>query len=182
MSKVSNLLLTGKPGIGKTTLIKRIIYETSNIEFAGFYTQEIRKGGKRIGFQLIWVPENFEEILAGIDLDSRFRVGKYRVNRTVMDKVASRIKRLQNIDILVIDEIGPMELFSREFEDVVIDSLRDEKQAVIGTIQKKLLYKLVEWGVKDRVMVKELTRENFDTLYNYCMEWIDTHTGRSSKG
>lgn len=172
MNSRPHLLITGKPGVGKTTLIKLLLSETENINYSGFYTQEIRYKGKRIGFQLIWVPQKTAETLASVNIDTPFKLGKYRINKELMDKVALRIKGLQNIDVLIIDEIGPMELFSYEFKRVIIDALRSNNPPILGTIQLKLIGRLREWGIANRVVVKELTKNNFNLIHRYCKDWI----------
>lgn len=166
------MLITGIPGVGKTTLIKQILSEYKKIKFAGFYTQEVRKKGRRTGFQLVWIPQNTMEILSSVNLNTPYKLGKYRVNKDVMDEVALRIQKLQNIDVLILDEIGPMELFSTKFKGVVIDILHKENLPVLGTIQMKLLGKLKEWGVENKVIVKELTRGNFESVYKECVYWL----------
>ena len=80
-----NILLTGRPGIGKTTLIKKLI-DSVSLSKGGFYTEEIRKGRERIGFSLITL-EGKKSTLSSIKIKSPYRVGKYRVDVDSFEKV-----------------------------------------------------------------------------------------------
>lgn len=128
-----HVLITGKPRIGKTTLIKRIIDECGSA-CGGFYTEEIAKDGERVGF-MIRTTEKKEAILAEKGLNSPFRLGKYGINCQNLDKigVAAVEEALRNKEVIVIDEIGKMELFSQSFKDVVMKAL-DSGKRVAGVI------------------------------------------------
>ena len=73
-----NVLLTGRPGIGKTTLIKKVIDMTS-LSKGGFYTEEIREAGQRVGFSLTTLDRK-ESVLAHVKIRSPYRVGRYGVD------------------------------------------------------------------------------------------------------
>ncbi len=51
MSRI--LLLTGLPGVGKTILVRRVLARLDALRVAGFTTEEIRKGGRRLGFRIV---------------------------------------------------------------------------------------------------------------------------------
>ena len=130
---MKNLLLTGKPGIGKTTLIKRILDECT-LRAGGFYTQEIRENNTRLGFKIIALSGQMG-ILAHVDSKSRHAVGKYRVNLADIETVAvkSIFEAFEQNELIVIDEIGKMELFSDKFKKAVLMAL-DSQKPVLGTI------------------------------------------------
>jgi len=130
---VNNILITGKPGVGKTTLIIKLIEEL-DLNAGGFYTQEMRLGGRRVGFKIITL-DGKESILAHIDIKSPYRVSKYGVNLEGLEKVGveSIWRALENNKIIVIDEIGKMELFSPRFKEAINSALNSDK-ITIATI------------------------------------------------
>ncbi len=131
-----NILITGKPGIGKTTLIKELIQKLGK-KAGGFYTEEIRKNGVRTGFN-IRTLDGKAGILSSVDIKSPHRVGKYKVNLSDFEKITLKAIKdaLINSKIVIIDEIGPMELFSKEFKEIVLNAL-DSPSHVIATIKSK---------------------------------------------
>jgi nucleoside-triphosphatase len=125
--------LTGPPRCGKTTIIKEIIQRWGK-PAGGFYTEEIRVKGKRVGFKLKTLSGK-EATFSHVDFKSRYRVGKYGVDLDAFDRIGSEEIKLslsQN-KIIIIDEIGKMELFSDIFKDLVWKAL-DSKNPVVGTI------------------------------------------------
>jgi nucleoside-triphosphatase len=130
------LMLTGPPGIGKTTVIQKVL---SGIEIGagGFYTHEIRRGGKRVGFALKTL-EGEEGVLAHIDHRKEYRVGRYGVDVDRFEAMALPALEwaLQEKKLIVIDEIGRMELFSQAFQEIVIRALDQDERHVLGVIHQ----------------------------------------------
>ncbi len=126
-------LLTGGPGVGKTTLIKQAI-DKAQVNAGGFFTEEIRAGGVRHGFRIVTL-DGRSAILAHIDIRSHNRVSKYGVDVESLDTlgVAALKDAIRECDVVVIDEIGKMELFSPAFKDAVLEAL-DSKKRVLGTV------------------------------------------------
>lgn len=131
---MKNILLRGKPGSGKTTLIIKIVKSLKNKTTGGFYTQEIRQGRDRVGFA-VKTLDGEEGILSHVRFKSGPRVGKYRVDINVIDEliVNSIEDAIMNKDIVIIDEIGKMEMFSRDFKSAVKKAL-DSPKRVLATI------------------------------------------------
>ena len=127
------LLLTGKPGVGKTALIKEALTGTQ-AKSGGFYTEEIRIGPIRQGFR-IRTLDGQEAILAHVDISSPHQVSRYRVDTETLDRVAvSALRRaLKEADLIVVDEIGKMELLSPQFREAVMQAANSGKR-VLGTI------------------------------------------------
>jgi len=165
-----NILLTGPPRIGKTTLIMRVIEKIKNREVGGFYTEEIREKGIRKGFKILTLDGN-EGILSHVNYKGRFRVGKYSVNLIDLEEIGvkSILDSLEK-DIIVIDEVGKMELFSEKFKAVVLRAMDTGK--VLGTI------KLGRDEFTERIRMRKdteitgVTFQNRDTLVNRLVEEI----------
>lgn len=123
----------GKPRTGKTTLVKKIVSQLKT-PCGGFYTEEIIRGEKRVGFRIKTV-DGKKGILAMHNLRSEFRLGHYGINIKDLEKIAVKAveEALENKQIIVIDEIGKMELVSQKFKDVVLRTLNSGKK-VIGVI------------------------------------------------
>lgn len=132
-----NLLVTGRPGIGKTTCVRRAaeLLISRGVRVGGMITLERREGGVRVGFEVRDVAGKRVGTLASVGEGSGPRIGKYVVNLADLESVGvGAIERaLAEAQVILIDEIGPMELLSRRFVDAVFASL-DSPKPVIATI------------------------------------------------
>jgi len=128
------IAITGRPGVGKTTLIERVL-ERIPLSAGGMLTKEIRKCGHRIGFCVIDIATGEQGILADRHAGQGPRVGKYRVNRTDLDGVgiAAIERAIRESELVVIDEIAPMELCSPAFVPAVEAALAGSKSLLIAT-------------------------------------------------
>ncbi len=133
IQRKSAFLLTGRPGCGKTTLIRRLV-EALGASAGGFYTGEIRRQGRREGFSLTTL-DGQTTTLASIHIAGRHRVSKYGVDLEALDAVGvPAIERATaEAELVVVDEIGKMELFSNRFRQVVLGALESGKP-VLGSI------------------------------------------------
>jgi len=143
-----NILITGLPGIGKTTIFMKLIKELERTDdagsgtassgiagpgMAGFYTREIRQDGKRNGFELLSL-DGRKLVLAHIDIRSPHRVGRYRVDLKGFESTLFSLDLLNTPQsIVLIDEIGKMECFSAEFTNLV-ENLFDSVKTVVATV------------------------------------------------
>jgi len=129
---IRNILITGRPGCGKSTLIKRLIEGLGGEwKIAGIVTPEIRKNHKRFGFRIIDLLSGEGEILASVDIKSEIRVSKYFVNLDGIEKILDKfMESFEEADLFVVDEIGKMELLSGRFRDIIIKILDSEKPVV----------------------------------------------------
>ena len=132
------LVLTGRPGIGKTTIIKAVA-ESLGERAGGFYTEEIRGPGGRKGFRLVTL-DGRETVMAHVNLrgQGRPRVGRYGVDARAVEQVgvAALRRAMQKDQIVVVDEIGKMELFCGPFKEAVLQAVGGP-HTVVATVMVK---------------------------------------------
>jgi len=129
-----NLVLTGKPGVGKTTVVIRVVEQLRNrLHLAGFTTAEVRDAaGHRLGFRITTL-DGREGEFARVGLASRVRVGRYGVNLEEFERLALPALARRDVDLIVMDEIGKMECASGRFRRAVEDAL-DAPVNVLATL------------------------------------------------
>ncbi len=165
-------LLTGRPGTGKTSLIKQVVAQTKSTA-GGFYTEEIRSRGVREGFRLVTL-DGEKVILAHIDIHTPYRVSKYGVDIDSLDRVGVSALRqaAEQCDLVVIDEIGKMELFSANFRETVLQII-DHGKRVLGTI----MLNPNPWAdvikCQPQVNLVEVTRYNHHQVLEELLHWLE---------
>jgi nucleoside-triphosphatase len=160
---IKNIFITGLPGCGKTTLIKEILKEL-NIPAKGFFTEEIRKEGERIGFKIVTLNKK-EGILAEKGFKSPFKVSKYGVILKDLEEIGVKEieEGLKGDFLIVVDEIGKMGLFSNKFKEVILKAL-DSKNKILGTIMEKENQFCDKIKQRKDAKVFYLTRENREKI------------------
>jgi nucleoside-triphosphatase len=167
-----NILITGAPGCGKTTLFKRLAKELGHFQPVGFYTQEIREKGVRRGFALTSL-DGQKGLLAHVDLPTDFRVGRYGVDVAGFEAFIRRIPFSgKAAELLMIDEIGKMECFSREFQRLILDTLDSEK-TFIATIALKGTGLAAKIKNRDDIHLFEIPRQNQDTIISQIIRLVN---------
>ncbi len=171
------LFLTGSPGVGKTTLIRVVIARLEEVTCAGFYTEEKRQRGQRVGFRIVTLSGR-EGTLASVGRKEP-TLGRYSIHVEEFERMA-----LPDLDpgttpaeLYVIDEIGKMELLSREFRSRIIDLLAQPTN-FLATIAKKgkgFIEKIKD--INDIELV-EVTRKNRDQLPDEIEHKIKTELGK----
>jgi len=169
-------LITGKPGIGKTTVLMKTIHliRMHGYAIGGMLSREVRVKGERTGFELIDLASGRKGLLASIKFKTGPRLGKYRVN--LIDLVEIGVGGLLNAidfcDVIVCDEIGPMELFSPDFKRAVKTIIQSGKP-IFGVIHKRFNEPFIQ-EIKSEPFVEviEVTLENRAKLPEILSERI----------
>jgi nucleoside-triphosphatase len=131
----TRILVEARPGMGKTTVARRLLemLRDHRVPLAGFTTEEIRAKGRRTGFAIEDV-EGRRALLAGTGLRGPPRVGRYGVDLEAFEKIALPATTGHGrARVVVIDELGKMELHSEAFRDA-IGNLFDKDVSVIATV------------------------------------------------
>ncbi|XP_009905297.2 cancer-related nucleoside-triphosphatase [Dryobates pubescens] len=187
MSK--HVFLTGPPGIGKTTLIQKVTQalKSSGVPIDGFYTEEVREGGRRTGFDVVTLSGK-RGPLSRVSSDSSTSRRECRVGQYVVDVVSFEqlvLPMLRNVNhgsdaekkICVIDEIGKMELFSQAFIQAVRQTLTGSGTVVLGTIpipKGKPLDLVEEIRSRKDVKVFNVSRENRNSILQDILAAVES--------
>lgn len=133
---MTNIILVGPPRVGKTTIVKAVVARLGE-KAAGFYTEEMKENEERVGFRLVTL-DNAACTLAHRDITGHIHVGKYGVDLACLEHtgVPAIKKGMKTRQLVVIDEIGKMEMLSRPFRLAVLDAL-DSKSPLLGTMLVK---------------------------------------------
>jgi len=166
-------LLTGRPGTGKTSLIKQAVMALGG-RAGGFYTEEIRSQGTRLGFKLVTL-DGQEAVLAYVGICGRYRVGKYGVDIDSLDRVgvSALHQAARQSDLIVVDEIGKMELFSADFREAVRKAIGGGKK-VLGTIMLNPHPWADNIKRQPQVNLIEVTRANHHQVLDDLQQWLKT--------
>lgn len=163
MGDLKKILITGLPGIGKTTLIKELSKALKDYHLVGFYTEEIREAGERKGFELISL-DGRKGLLAHKEIKSPYRVGRYGVDVRGFDEFLDTIPWTDlSARLIIIDEIGKMECFSEKFKRV-LNRIFDSRKELIATIAMKGGGLIAQLKARQDVRVFEITLKNRNSL------------------
>ena len=163
LPKTTHILITGLPGSGKTTVFRRLVDRLRHLNPVGFFTAEIRKGGRREGFRLTSL-DGQNGILAHVDFRTGYQVGKYGVDVAGFEAFIERLPVLApETGHVMIDEIGKMECLSARFTNLINDVLNSDKP-LIATIAQKGGGLIADLKKRPDIQLFHLTRENQDEI------------------
>jgi len=168
------LFLTGNPGIGKTTVLLRVVEALKIMGFSvgGMISREVRTCGTRIGFEILDLSSSKRGWLAHVNQKSGPQIGRYRVNLGDLEGigVAAIVSAVENSDVVAIDEVGPMELFSGRFKEAVKKAV-DSRKLVVGVVHWKARNGLIdEIKAREDFEMYVVTYENKDKLHEVIVE------------
>ena len=160
------IILTGAPGVGKSTAVLRTArtLKDRGLKVGGIVSREQRSNNIRIGFEFIDLMTNDRSVLASIAGNGP-KVGKYFINLAGCTFAAERLSvAVTNSDVIICDEIGPMELKSRELTDSV-KKLLDVDKKVIVVVHQKIHHPLIEQFKKKSSLTIDLNLGNRENVY-----------------
>lgn len=173
-SVIKNLFIAGTPGVGKTTLLREVTLSRRQ-RIGGFYTEHILSGRLRKGF-LMRTFDGQERVLAAKGLKSPHQLGKYGVDLNALENVGVPALKLalMSKDVIVIDEIGSMEMMSERFRQAMLECLTSTKP-VLATIRaaSQPFSDQVKKFADTQTLV--LTKANYPSVKQQVRKWLDSH-------
>jgi nucleoside-triphosphatase len=152
------LLLTGNPGVGKTTVLEKAVGALKNAGFSvgGMVSREVREGGVRVGFEILDLSSGRHGWLAHVNQQTGPQVGKYHVNIEDLNAVGAKAvaDAVEQCDVVAIDEVGPMELFSEKFKEATRKALESGKPVLA----------VVHWKASDRLIGEAKSQDDAETF------------------
>ena len=180
------MLVTGKPGIGKTSILRRTVKELKNRNYAvgGMVCREVREAGVRVGFEIMDLSTETRGWLAHVNQPTGPKIGKYRVNSTDLEVigVGAILDALQNADVLAVDELGPMEFSSAAFSKALVKAVESSKP-LMGTVHYGLRNSIID-SIKNReeTEILKVNYQNRESLHNMIANKISEYlTKQDSK-
>ena len=173
------LLLTGPPGVGKTTVIRRAAEELSGLKIRGFTTEEIRQAGQRVGFRI----ETFDgatAVLAHLKIRSPHRVGKYGVDLTALDRIAADQLARCSGRVAFIDEIGKMETLSSYFVEKA-ESLLNSRVVIVATVGLRGGGFIEAVKRRPDVLLWTVSRSNRERIPAEIAAWVRQTLGKGQR-
>ncbi len=184
------IAITGEPGSGKTTCCEyliKLLKQSSYIVMSGFITKEIRDQSKtRIGFEIIKINGE-KALLASVNEPTPYRVGKYfvkieNIDKLIVPEITNYLQGKSNI--LILDELGKMELKSQKFQKSIEEllKLKSDSGIVILTIPIKDVHPLVKWARESSAKTFSLQKENKNSqqIAQKILEIIQNFKGQST--
>ncbi|HVN31531.1 MAG TPA: nucleoside-triphosphatase [Thermoanaerobaculaceae bacterium] len=164
------LLLTGLPGVGKTTVVRAVPALLPGTRFSGFTTEEIREAGRRLGFRGTSL-DGHETVIAHVAFPGPARVGRYGVNIGAIDQLTRALYPGLEVDAYLVDEVGKMECLSKAFvaamRELLISPVR-----LVATVAARGGGLIAEVKAHPGGVIREVTRLNRSSLPAEVAAWF----------
>lgn len=168
MVKSLKIGITGLPGSGKTQALRRIIelLEDEEMVIGGMITDPIIEKGERKGFKVMdWITKK-EKVLAHINITSKVMIGKYGIDMGALEDIGVPAieTAIEKADLIIIDEVGKMEVESEKFIDSVKKALDADKPLILTLHRRSRNPLLQDIRRRDDVRILEVTPVNRNLL------------------
>ena len=171
------VFITGLPGVGKTTVLLKAAeaLRGSGYKVGGMLSREVREQGTRVGFEIVDFATGRRGWLAHVNQPVGPQVSKYRVNLHDLNTIGANAIRnaVADAQIVIVDEIGPMELFSSVFKETIIQAVNSSKP-LLGTIHHRARDPLIDSiKARDDAEIITVNYENRTHLHNLLIDKIN---------
>jgi nucleoside-triphosphatase len=156
--------------VGKTTVLLNAAdgLRDKGYSVGGMLSREVREEDARVGFELVDFATGQKGWLAHVNQPIGPQVSKYRVNLDHLDRIGVNAVQnaLRDAEVVVVDEVGPMELLSAAFK-LVIKDIADSQKLVLGVIHHSARDSIID-SIKKRndAEIVEVTVGNRQELHN----------------
>jgi nucleoside-triphosphatase len=170
------IFITGLPGVGKTTVLVKAAEGLNRLGYTvgGMLSREVREHGTRVGFEIRDFTTGQKGWLAHVNQPVGPQVSKYRVNLNDLNTIGANAirKAVTAAQIVIVDEIGPMELFSAAFKDAIVQAISSDK-LVLGTIHHRARDPPIDLiTTRDDAEIITVTYENRAHLHSLLIDKI----------
>ena len=174
---MKNLVVTGKAGSGKSTLIQEVTLPFRD-DLGGFVTREMRENGQRVGFEIV-AFDGRRGVFASKRIYSKHKLNKYGVDLRVLEEIGvdSLASARKAGRLIVVDEIGTMEMMSEKFRAEIARCLGSDIP-VLATVRAGSNDFAGSVKELSDTEILELTREDFNVVRDRARAWLEEKIGR----
>jgi nucleoside-triphosphatase len=172
----NNYFISGPPKSGKTTLLRKLVQKMreKGLRIGGFLSPDEKSHGRRTGFFVEDIATGRVEMLAAEDIDGP-KVSKYHVNIKTFESLAvPALEGASKYDVIIIDEIGRMEMKSMKFGDLLTQVLESDVP-VVAALNRDYIESYRSWGE-----VQMLTPSSRSRIYLDLLEKVMKYKRRTA--
>ena len=167
-----NVFITGIPGVGKTTLLKKLAHDLSMLVIKGFYKEKIVEDDSTRGFRVISFDYK-EQILAHLFIEGPNKIDGFGVNIDGFEKfILPQLKNINMVDLFIFDEIGKMECMSKSF-CIDFEKILDADIPVIATYSHHSTFKFETLKKRKDTTILQMTSKNRDDIWKKVLLAIE---------